>query len=106
MRTETAIALEESITHWEENVAAETWNKTHTGWGSCALCRSFFLKECQGCPVKMKTGKPTCEGTPYGFADDRLERWGEHRDSEYMRRRWRKAAQAELDFLKSLREGT
>jgi hypothetical protein len=38
------------------------------GAGCCALCRLYLYKfrECNGCPVAKYTGKPRCNGTPYG----------------------------------------
>ncbi len=58
------------------------------GASSCAFCHVFGLKRCRGCPVKKRTRKPACLGTPYyAWAADHSVT----------------SAKAELAFLKTLR---
>lgn len=95
-------ALLKSIEHWKENVAAEFVSEMNTSPLNCALCEQFVrLAEgmCEGCPVMEKTGKQGCHDTPYYAAHDALValQRGEGTIHE-----WRKAAQAEVDFLESL----
>lgn len=107
MDKRTADALEASIKHWEENVAAETRYGTSTGPSECALCRLFWEKtKCDGCPVFARTGHVDCDSSPYVEADSARRAWNAARpESEAaMKARWRTAAKAELDFLISLRE--
>ena len=102
MSPETLTALKASIKHWEENVAAETPDKASSQPEDCALCSAFAFgsrHECTGCPVRDRTKQSCCEGSPYVDADYFLKRWG--RDAEY-KTAFRAAAQAELDFLRSL----
>ena len=114
-RTETA--LRASIKHWEENVAAATPNEASTQPEDCALCRMFAIgarDRCGGCPV-ADAGYPGCDGSPWGRAWEGLEIWRAAVDMEAQGRgnaktaaapkNWRKAAQAELDFLRSLLPG-
>lgn len=55
---------------------------------------------CDGCPVKLKTGKDLCHGTPYDAAEKYVEgRVGGIDHSEFM-----DLADAELKFLVSLKE--
>ena len=37
---------------------------------NCPLCKEYILKDCRGCPIYKKTGRPFCVGTPY-------KAWGE-----------------------------
>ena len=99
-----AEALEASILHWQENVAAETPNQVNYGPWSCALCGIFWLRaNCEGCPVCKKTGERNCEKSPYYAAVEALNKW-KLTPTPKNAAAWRKAAQAELDFLISLRE--
>lgn len=100
MTPEALKALKESIKHWEENVAAEKPNDASIRWLDCALCRNFFVNgDCFGCPINDITGR-SCGGTPYFDAEAALFLWRKGDGDVAL---WRTAAQAELDFLKSLR---
>ena len=113
MDAETCTALEASIKHWEENVAAESWVDTNVGWESCALCLKFIEQKeaCTGCPVQEKTGRIGCWSTPYNDAAEAINNWedaikfeGEWAITpEQAKAEWVKAATVELEFLKSLR---
>lgn len=98
-------ALEASILHWQENVAAEWPEDVRMGQASCALCSLFFDQCCEGCPVMRRTGysNSRCSGTPYIGASYALFVWRETR-SDAARDDFRKRAQVEVDFLISLRE--
>jgi hypothetical protein len=106
MDERTAAALEASIKHWQENVAAETPLSTSTDGDDCALCAEFnreIFVDCNGCPVRGKTGYRFCVGTPYHKANSARDEWLDA-DNKSALSVWRAAAQAELDFLISLRE--
>lgn len=107
MNAEVREALEGSILKWERIV--DYLKKEDADWlrvgyleqasGNCPLCQ---LKSTKGhgrcatlCPVVTKTGLPGCRRTPYyQFVTAEIGR-------NLMRAR--KAAKAELKFLKSLR---
>ena len=97
--------LEASIKHWQENVAAETPGDASVSDGDCALCNAY--QQCAECPVKKYTMAPYCTGTPYYDAAYALSEWScavlKGCNGQREREAWRKAAQAELDFLISLR---
>lgn len=101
-----AKALEGSIYHWEENVAAVNAVDAFTNAEHCALCAKFqdWNLDCKGCPVSTMTRNGMCIGTPYVDADAALKRWLRNPNDESCKAAWRVAAQAELDFLISLRE--
>jgi hypothetical protein len=101
MDPRTLEALQASIAHWERNVAAVEPHEVSTGPGSCALCRMFFWEKdvCQGCPVATHPDNTGCRGTPYS---DAFKAWGLWLRQKAPRQEFRIAAQAELDFLKSL----
>lgn len=103
MNRETAIALEKSIKHWEENVAAEKTREVRLGIAACALCGLYNkINTCDGCPVKKKTGLDGCEGTPYSWVCSTFSVW-DNSKKETDRLLFTHAATAELNFLKSLR---
>lgn len=103
MDARTLTALKASIKHWEENVAAEHPASVTLGIIACALCAEFRRNDCNGCPVSVRTRGIACHGTPYGEAQGAYYRWRDDAPAdEAAKLAWRKAAQAELDFLKSL----
>jgi hypothetical protein len=55
-------ALRSSIVHWERNAAGDDDGISPQ---HCALCRSFKMNDCKGCPVREKTGFMDCVETPY-----------------------------------------
>jgi hypothetical protein len=96
MNTKTLKALNDSIAHWER-MRDNPNGEDRPGRRQCALCGLFnrnFADGCAGCPVKAKTGEVGCAGTPYEHANA-IFGFGANRS-------WRKAAQAEINFLKSL----
>jgi hypothetical protein len=99
MDKRTLTALQGSIEKWKRVLAEEI---VGDGYEDCPLCALFHPLSvdiglsspdaCNGCPVKEKTGKSLCTGSPYeGYAEalDNEEDTGE-------------MAEAELDFLRSL----
>ena len=91
-------ALEGSIRKWERIVAGTGIDK---GYDNCPLCHLFFkppsdIPLCNGCPVSEKTGWSSCGGTPYSAYTNAALRDLESPEAKA-------AAQAELDFLRSLR---
>ena len=86
-------ALLGSIEKWEGIVAGTGEDK---GVLNCPLCKMFYNKGCDGCPVAEKAGDFLCRGTPYEnyvraciYADSTPEKITA-------------AAEAELAFLQSL----
>ena len=75
MDKETKEALKESIAHWAWN--ADNPDKVKLDPGGCALCLMFHPlcigkiwskndpTNCDGCPVKKKTGRSLCINSPY-----------------------------------------
>lgn len=110
MDPETLEALKGSIAKWEGIVAGTA---TDQGERNCPLCRQFPTMTCDGCPVKARTGRSNCLGTPYYSEWMRLEepdvRGCGCRKCKGERVALtdvgRSAAKAELDFLKSLLPG-
>ena len=101
-----------SIAHWERNAAAQTLGDIKMGTDHCALCRDYYENDCVGCPVKQRNGRMYCRNSPYSKAVRAAERLEElisvgDRPQEEIQRaweKWRAAAEAEVNFLKSLRE--
>lgn len=96
------IALSESIAHWKRLVTGNRRKGECIGPERCALCKQYRLVDpepCQKCPVKLKTGKPHCIGTPYDEVDDLVEDISSFDTPEF-----KEAAIKELMFLEGLRE--
>lgn len=96
-------ALRGSIEKWEKIVAG---TGVDLGTDNCPLCEVFRVRydakarPCVGCPVRARSGLPGCRGTPYDVwmsetASDGFERVAGSAEAKV-------AAQAELDFLRSL----
>jgi hypothetical protein len=104
MDAKTLTALQGSIMKWEKIVAGTGVDR---GTENCPLCEMFFNEDyfneepCNGCPVAKKTGKLYCYGTPYG-AYANLCDWGGKAGEPATMQEQKAAAQAELDFLRSL----
>lgn len=91
MDAKTLIALRGSIAKWEGIVQGTVKDE---GPDNCPLCLLFYNDDCEGCPVSEATGETCCDDSPYPIY------WGianGQRDGDPVA-----AAQAELDFLKSL----
>jgi hypothetical protein len=95
MDNQTLAALKGSIRKWENIVAGTGVDK---GVFNCPLCELFWDDDCTGCPVSERTGLMNCRGTPYNMWEALTKRDdATHGDPERIA-----AAQAELDFLRSL----
>lgn len=95
MNAKTLKALKGSIAKWQAIVAGT--GEDH-GPDNCPLCQLFNDLPhggCGGCPVAERTGLDGCAGTPYQAWDDLF---GVKADTPELK----KAARAELAFLKSL----
>lgn len=105
MTPKTRKALEGSITKWRKIVKGAT---ADLGPVNCPLCKMFaknHLDPCHGCPVREKTGRVGCLSSPY---ENWADYWCDQDYDDDSQRRARSAetralAQAELDFLISLR---
>lgn len=105
MDDKTLEALKGSITKWENIVAGTGVDHSVD---NCPLCLMFHPdftdgdtddNPCDGCPVKVATGYGYCENSLY-------EKWLDVTDDIWPRKASTpeaiQAAQAELDFLRSL----
>jgi len=96
--------LDLSIEKWERVVKhlsgstrfKEYDRKVEMEASNCALCFVYARYKCNGCPVKKATGYGCCNKTPY-------ESFREARRDQNLKG-MRKAAVAELEFLKSLKK--
>jgi hypothetical protein len=103
MNKEAWEALEGSIAKWEAIVAG---TGTDQGTTNCPLCTMFFEGRCGGCPVAESVGDAECSGTPYSeWRAAAHKTFGRHLTSDWYATTPQlvRLAQAELDFLKSLR---
>lgn len=103
MDAETENALRGSIAKWEAIVAGTDIDK---GPVNCPLCQMFMQNECEGCPVAIASEATCCDNTPYEMFSAVAERVSADKDWRTFSRATspeaKAAAQAELDFLKSL----
>jgi hypothetical protein len=106
MNAETREALEGSIKKWRNIVAGTGVDE---GTDNCPLCELFYdpvsyaEQECLGCPVFEKTGHQYCYKTPYENFDLASTHCINDISNKDRREELTKQAQAELDFLISLR---
>lgn len=100
MDDETLEALKGSIKKWERVIAEGT---DGTNWMDCPLCLLFWERNCRNCPVKDRTGRRMCQGSPFeAYAEARQSSDEDGVDEIGKEPSVIAAAQAELDFLKSL----
>ncbi len=99
MDERTLTALKASIEKWERNARVERREDVLTGVQDCPLCKLFFSGSCQGCPIAEAVNNIWCDDTPYEEASNVLSDWY---DGEATASDFHAAAQAEVDFLKSL----
>jgi hypothetical protein len=106
MPTKTLKALKASIRHWERMRKDPSSEKPTAD--NCSLCMLFnsYKTEgelrCVGCPVSEFANAELCLNTPFQSAHDAYAYARELRDSKAPLAAWRKAAAAEIKFLKSL----
>ncbi len=100
--------LQESIAHWErmrDFTKTDQFNEEGPSSHHCALCQTYRANYCRGCSVSDFTRTTGCAKTPYQAAVKAyyiiLVTRGPSRKTW---KAWREAAQAEIDFLKSLLE--
>ncbi len=80
----------ESIAHWER-MRADPMCGEEPYADDCALCTLLWDRECESCPGD-------CGNSPWRVA---ARAWRTLKDGTGTLERWRLAAQAEIDFLKS-----
>jgi len=108
MDDRTALALETSILHWEENLdfaQKGDYDSVNIWSDNCALC--LLTRTCIGCPVAERVGNIDCRDTPWRNVNTILRRIKENKSGLLNPTApLVEAIQEEIDFLKSLREPT
>ena len=96
MNAPTLKALKLSIAHWLRLSTGKRRKEEGITADQCALCKLFFQQHdrCKGCPVRKKTGRIGCSGSPY----DLVYANSNNLDSP----QFKAAAKLELEFLRSL----
>lgn len=108
MNKQTLDALIASAEKWERNALAKVPSDAGVYASSCKLCTLFLHSECDGCPVKLFSGEPGCANTPWDAASVAFNAWrllhpiATDRHKRDVRDRFRRAADAEAKFLRSL----
>lgn len=114
MDKETKQALEDSITHWKDNLALAEVGRFHSIFiyaEDCALCMLYYYEHnnkwtwCAGCPVSTKVNEPGCEKTPWANVNHFLNETKEQESpDEELKENLIQAIKKEIEFLESLRE--
>lgn len=110
MDEKTREALEGSISKWQAIVDG---TGVDDGTANCPLCQMFYEEvdeedgdwediHCHGCPVREKTGKPDCDGTPF-YEWRATVPYTQNYPYRAITEEQKSAAKEELEFLKSLR---
>ena len=98
MDDKTLTALRGSIAKWQAIIDGTGQDR---GTENCPLCAEFYNNQCFCCPVRERTGKWGCAGSPYAnwaaiYYDDIVKR--DFANKPILTG----LAQAELDFLTNL----
>lgn len=102
MKPATLKALKQSIAHWRRLATGKEKQWEEPNAEHCALCTRFLKSAlCYGCPVKERSGKRECNGTPYVDAYHAWSAWKWNED-EQLEPAFRTAAKKQLAFLESL----
>jgi len=104
MNKPTAIALEESITHWKKNANASSVLDVSVSSDECSLCNRFLTEHCDGCPIAEITGIPGCAGTPYDECFSAHRDWEIDIDDKQRADDFKLKANEMIEFLESLRD--
>lgn len=91
--------LEASITEWERKRIAQYPGGVNSNY--CPLCDLYGNDGCLGCPI-YDAGFEGCKDTPWFMTRIKLSNWGLEPNNPTFYQEWKDAAQAEIDFLKSL----
>lgn len=109
-------ALLGSIMHWEDNAVAVSPSGASISSQDCDLCYIYIFTNCVGCPIADKTGFTYCRDTPYKDASIAINEWEKTVFDLVVKKGivltaeqiaalgedFRKAAKAEVEFLKGL----
>lgn len=98
MDERTLEALKGSIAKWQAIVDGVGRD---LGGDNCPLCQ-IHDAECNGCPVAEKVGDTHCNGTPYYSFQNARKETNSNGTGYLHTQSSRRAAEAELRFLKSL----
>jgi len=102
MIAKTKQALNESIAAWKKKARATSPAGVSLSGNECPLCVIFSgAGGCEGCPVKISTGKRLCADTPYRQASHAIALWRDSKDDDDMLA-FQQAAQDEVEFLQGL----
>ena len=96
-------ALQESIWHWYENLSlalGDMPNHAVMNSQSCRLCDLYYENACIDCPVRIRTRKRYCDGTPFYSAWD--AGWGADKYPIAIAVNQVETIIAEIHFLESL----
>lgn len=100
--------IEKTIKVWEAKKKVDTVADVRLGMQHCPLCFVYHHDQCDGCPIKERTGDIYCVGTPYPNVADEKERlildngpFTKMVDIEA--ERLIQAIDKQIEFLKSLR---
>lgn len=102
MDDKTLTALKQSIEKWDRNTVAETPDDYALGTRNCPLCEMFWRRECIGCPVRDRTNRSGCRGTPYDRTVSARMRWIDSPSDATLREKAHDAARDEVAFLRCL----
>ena len=95
--------LKKSIRHWKSNALSEVPSEASIAAEDCALCHGYCLgAKCDGCPVKIFTGRHLCDGSPYTGARAAFTNWEAHPTNPAYHKIFKRAARTEVAFLQML----
>ena len=100
MTPETLTALKDSIAHWTRLTDGTEREGEEPYADDCALCTMFYDSDdddvCVSCPIRLRTGRRGCRGSPYLPAERKWKGWKYGTGSEAT---FREAAADMRDYL-------
>ena len=108
MDADTREAILESIEHYKRMRDGTASRYERPSGDLCPLCRLFYASaseiHCTKCPIRLWTGKPECEDSPWrdaAWAYYRLY-YAETFKIDELKEEWKKAANVMISFLEFL----
>ena len=94
--------VRQSIKHWERMRDADDFEERPIS-SECPLCNTYGEHiNCAGCPIAEAADASFCYRTPYIKAYNAFRNIEDDQYSKTKLAKWRKCADAEITFLKSL----
>lgn len=93
--------LQETLKIWQDKLGKDIKN-LRFGPKHCPLCKVYFGRGCEGCPISDYTNSRYCGSTPYEFVLGVVVCYKDNEDKPTAHEHIQKAIKKEITFLEKL----